>query len=685
MAKELIVSSSAFEKKIAILEDDLVTEIFVEREQSRSIHGNVYKGRVTRVLPGMQAAFVDIGLERNAFLYVTDFFEEYGEYAEIFKTSETGGSEGEEGERERTSPEDRRPKRSRRGRRDRSRRDETERTEEGSTEVLTHEPLVLPDVLDAEDEPIAAIPDELKEPEVVPAPVPTPAPPAEPRTPTLSFPARIVIEPKILPETLEISSTLASMEWPSDDDATEQPNILPAVLDGTIQESKRPRSRSRRGGSSRRARHTSKPSIQEFSLGRGGTSKNRRRSGGYGPPLIADMLKEGQEILVQVSKEPLGKKGARITSHIVLPGRFLVFMPTVNHVGVSRRIESARERQRLRETILELRGDVERGFIVRTAGEGRSQAELRQDMVYLTRLWEQMRTKADRSSAPALLHSELDVVQKVIRDFLTDDYRAIRVDDEEEYERIIDFINNFSPNFVNRVRLHHKSNPIFDEFNVTAEIEKALKSKVWLKSGGYIVIHQTEALVAIDVNTGKYVGRTNSLEDTIAKTNMDAVREVVRQIRLRDLGGIIIIDFIDMVDPRNQSRVMEALQNELRNDKSPSKVLPFNDFGLVAITRKRVKQSLERSLCQPCENCEGTGMTKSVRTICYSLYDEVKRNLSSYGDGTELLIRCHPEVGQALRSSESRVLKELQELLKKEVTVLTDPLLSLERFDLIES
>ncbi|MCW4027655.1 MAG: ribonuclease E/G, partial [Candidatus Bathyarchaeota archaeon] len=217
------------------------------------------------------------------------------------------------------------------------------------------------------------------------------------------------------------------------------------------------------------------------------------------------------------------------------------------------------------------------------------------------------------------------------------------------------------------------------------EIERSLKSKVWLKNGGYIVINQTEALVAIDVNTGKYVGRTNSLEDTIARTNLDAVREVARQIRLRDLGGIIVVDFIDMNDPKNQHKVYEALQNELRKDKAPSKILPFNEFGLIAITRKRAKQSLERTLCQPCATCEGTGLTKSVRTVCYTIHGEIRKALPSLGEGRELIVRCHPDVGTALLDLEKVVAKEIEEMTGKELTIRKDPLMHFEQFDLVEA
>jgi Rne/Rng family ribonuclease len=663
MAKELIVSATSLEKKIAIIEDDQVTQIFIERDQSRNILGNVYKGRVTRVLPGMQAAFVDIGLERNAFLYVTDFFEDYEEYGELFKTTGAGVEDLlEEAEKGGERPSGRRGRRSRRS---------SERRERGRKEPV----------------PSEAAESKASQPETAAGAPSGPLEPAAVVSVAGSVDAFLEGVPRILPEELELWVSPPSERVPSEEGYPAKPKILPDRLENVARPSRSRASRrpTRRRTPRRKARVDEKPGILPFTPPRNHSSRRRRSSQQDSGPLIGDLLKEGQEILVQVAKEPIGKKGARITSHIVLPGRFLVFMPTVNHVGVSRRIESAKERQRLRDLVLELRGEVERGFIVRTAGEGKTRPELRQDMVYLTRLWEQLRAKGEQKSAPALLHSELDMVQRVTRDFFSEEFRAIRVDEEEEYTRLVEFISNFNPAMVHRVRLYNKRTPIFDEFNITSEIEKALKSKVWLKNGGYIVINQTEALVAIDVNTGKYVGRTNSLEDTIAKTNMDAVREVVRQIRLRDLGGIIIVDFIDMVDPRNQQRVWEALQNELRKDKSPSKVLPFNEFGLVAITRRRVRQSLERTLCQPCPTCEGSGMTKSVRTVCYALHGEIRRGLSSLGQGRELIIRCNPDVGQALKTTERRVRDDLAEMTGKEITILTDPLMHIEHYDLVEA
>lgn len=692
MAKELIISSNNFEKRVAILEDDQVTQIFIERDQNRGILGNIYKGRVTRVLPGMQAAFVDIGLERNAFLYVTDFFEEHEEFADLVKTNgdtpagEPGPAEAAEGDGSRRG---RRSRRSRRGGRSRP---EAETASEAAPSLEA----VVPD---EDDEGWVSLPGEERSAEPTAADVPERSVPrveareGVPRgerpegTPPASRQATTragtsarrptpVPEPgTILPETLPVIA--GSQAGADSEEDNNPPRILPDRLSIPGDTGREPAVRS--------ATTRSREPIRLLATGRSSRGSRKRSAQAGTGPLIGNLLKEGQEILVQVAKEPIGKKGARITSHIVFPGRFMVFMPTVSHTGVSRKIESAKERQRLRDLVAEFRGEVDRGFIVRTAGEGRSREEIRQDMQYLTRLWEQVRAKAERVAAPALIHSELDLVQRVIRDFFSEDYRAARVDDEDEYARIVEFVSSFNPELVDRIRLHTKPTPIFDEYGVTAEIERALKSKVWLRNGGHIVINQTEALVAIDVNTGKFVGRTSSLEDTIARTNLDAVREVVRQIRLRDLGGIIIVDFIDMIEPRNQQKVMEALQAELKKDKSPSKVLPFNEFGLVAITRKRVRQSLERILCQPCTCCEGTGMTLSAQTVCLNIYQEIRRTLSSFGEGRELIIRCNPEVGEALRTTERRVVQELRELTGKTVTIVNDPLMHIEKFDLAEA
>jgi ribonuclease G len=398
-------------------------------------------------------------------------------------------------------------------------------------------------------------------------------------------------------------------------------------------------------------------------------------------PSISDLLKEGQEIIVQIAKEPLGQKGARITSHIALPGRFLVYMPTVDHIGVSRKIPSDEERLRLKRILQANRTGISGGYIVRTAGEGRSEEELRADMMFLYNLWLDMRQKAERRPAPVLIHHDLNVVERILRDQLTVAYKSVWVDNEEAYENVLRFVERFQPALVSRVKMYTRSTPIFDEFGITAELEKALRPKVWLKSGGHIVINQTEALVAIDINTGKYVGKSNRLEDTIVKTNTDAIKEIVRQIRLRDLGGIIVVDFIDMDERKNRQKVMQALEEAMRADRAPYKILQFNDFGLVAITRKRVKQSLERTLCTPCSYCEGAGYVKSPQTVVSEILVEAQK-IARAVDTKDVMLRVSPEVAKLLKSNQNTYLQEIEEILNKPVIVKSDPLLHQEKFDL---
>ena len=504
MTKDLIVSSTPQETKVALLDDGIVSEIFIEREAHRGIVGNLYKGKVTRVLPGMQSAFVDIGQERDAFLYVADVIEELDE------------------------------------------------------NLLT--------------------PEEAGQPAV-----------------------------------------------------------------GT--------------------------------LGAAPAGNNHRNAA------IEEMLEPGQEVLVQVVKEPLGQKGARITSHVSLPGRYLVFMPTVEHVGVSRKITDDDERRRLKTILKELRQRGGGGLIARTVGAGHTREDFERDMQYLSRTWDEVRAQSSRQGAPALLHRELSLVQRLLRDILSDDIANIRLDGEKEFQRTLDMVNVLQPELAPRVRLYNGSQAILEEFGVAGELERALRSKVWLDSGGYIVINQTEALVAIDINTGRFTGK-KKLEETILKTNVEAVKEIVRQIRLRDLGGIIVVDFIDMEERKSRQKVMAALEQELKKDRSPSKVLSVNEFGLVILTRKRVRQSLERTLCEPCPYCSGSGMVKSVTTVCSEIYDEV-RKLAPHFSGNAVSLRVSPDVARALRGDESTVLKELCLLLGHDVTVQSDPLLHQEQFDVV--
>ncbi|MCU1383886.1 MAG: ribonuclease [Acidobacteria bacterium] len=519
MNKEMIVSSNGHETMVAILEDDLVAEIFVERERHRGVVGNVYKGRVSKVLPGMQSSFIDLGLERDGFLYVADVIDTLAEFDKLAgdedeETPGGGNGNGSGGHR---------------GRPERDRQD----------------------------------------------------------------------------------------------------------------------------------RPTQK---------------------------IEELLKEGQEIVVQVVKEPLGTKGARLTTHVTMPGRFLVFMPTVDHIGVSRKIESREERARLRGIVRDFREahGFTGGVIIRTAAGGRPKEDILGDLDAFHKIWTEMRQRNESSRAPAVLFQEQSIVARLLRDLLTEDFQAIRIDNAQEYQRVLELIERIMPSLAPKVKLYSKPYPIFEEYGVQAEIDKALKSKVYLKSGGSIVINQTEALVAIDVNTGRFVGKKTSgrLEDTIVKTNLEAVKEIVRQVRLRDLGGIIVLDLIDMDDKKNRQKVYQAVEQELRKDRSPSKALQVSDFGLVIITRKRVKQSLERVLTEPCPYCAGTGVIKSSSTICYEILNEVKK-VGPDINGHRLVLRVNPDIARALKEEESAVLKDLRQSIGKDVTVKADVQLHHEQFDVM--
>jgi ribonuclease G len=361
-------------------------------------------------------------------------------------------------------------------------------------------------------------------------------------------------------------------------------------------------------------------------------------------------------------------------------------MPTVDHVGVSRKIDSREERSRLRGIVREFREahGFTGGVIIRTAAGGRPKDDIVSDLSYFHRVWTEIRQKVETSRAPAVVYREQSLVAKLLRDLLTEEFAAIRIDNGEEYHRVVAFVQRIMPNVVSRVKHYGKNYPIFDEYGVQAEVDKALRSKVWLKSGGYIVINQTEALVAIDVNTGRYVGKKSAgrLEDTIVKTNLEAAKEIVQQIRLRDLGGIIVLDFIDMEEKKNRQKVFQALEQELRKDRAPSKAVQVSDFGLIIVTRKRVKQSLERVLTEPCPYCSGTGVIKSSSTICYEILSEVKK-VGADVDAQSILLRVNPDIARALKEEESAVLRDLRQSLRKEITIKPDVHLHHEQFDLM--
>ena len=555
MNKEMIISSGAHDTRVAILEDDQVVEIFIERENQRGVVGNIYKGRVSKVLPGMQSSFVDIGLERDAFLYVTEVVNTVEEFEKL------AGDDEEDEERGASNG----------GR------------------------------------------------------------------------------------AASASSAFARADGDASSGETAPDGAGSEAAPSTV------RTPERRGRD--RDREKEQPQAK-----------------------IEDLLKEGQEVLVQVVKEPLGTKGARLTSHVTMPGRFLVFMPTVDHVGVSRKIDSREERARLRGIVRQFREQhgFTGGVIIRTAAAGRSEADIVSDLSYFHEIWTQVRSKMENRRPPAVLFQEQSLVTKLLRDMLTDDYTAIRLDDEAEYRRVTQLVERIMPALLPRVKLYTKDYPIFEEYGIQAEIDKALRPKVWLKSGGYLVINPTEALVAIDVNTGRYVGKKSSgrLEDTIVKTNLEAVKEIVRQIRLRDLGGIIVLDLIDMEEKKNRQRVFQEVEKELRKDRSPSKALQVSDFGLVIVTRKRVKQSLERQLTEPCPYCSGSGSIKSSATICFEILTELKK-VGHDLDGQGVLLRVNPDIARALKEEESAVLRELQQVLGRPVTIRPDAHLHHEQFDVM--
>jgi len=665
MIKEMIVASTALETKVAILEDDQLAELYIERNRNRR--------KVTKVLPGMQSAFVNIGLEKDAFLYVSDLIEDTDEYDQVYSAVEERVDATSAEPEEQPRPQ-RRDRRSERGR-SRERRDRPERSRSASSRSSSRE---WPSAVPLEQWNISAETerevgshlesDSLYEPLDIPEAHSLPKHASHEQEP----------QPEQKLDRVEISmpedqGAAVSGDPPAKTE-TASPDSSAAIRDDGERmpfaaETEKSRSgfTRRRGAATRRKRYASS------------RTPNRAEQ-----QSIDTMLQEGQEILVQVAKEPIAKKGARVTSHIALPGRYLVYMPTVAHIGVSRKIGSDAERMRLKDIILKHRDRFPGGIIVRTAAEEHSEEDLVNDLNFLVRLWDDIRTRADKKSAPALIHAEMSLVQRILRDHFSYEFAAIRVDDEEEYRRIVEFVDKIYPNLVHRVKLYTKDNYIFDEYGITPEVDKLLYPKIWLKSGGYIVINQTEALVSIDVNTGKFVGRSNSLEETITRTNLEAVREIARQLRLRDLGGIIVVDFIDMDERKNRKKVMEALSEEISKDKSPSKVLEFNEFGLVAITRKRVKQSLERSLCQQCPYCSGSGMVKSVATTCYTIYHEIEKMADHMDERSDLMIRVHPDVARALRESESDVVEEIRHLLKGiDVNIKADPSLHIEHFNLV--
>jgi ribonuclease G len=508
MANELIIHARPQETRVALVENGTVVELHIERKTGQELMGNIYRGRVVRVLPGMQAAFVDIGLERSGFLYVSDIQKDVSDLEQMMLRNNAG-----------------------------------------------------------EESPISQVEGAAK-------------------------PGGVV----------EISYS------------------------------------------------------------------------------VEELLQEGQTLMVQISKEPLGTKGARLTSYVSLPGRHLVLLPTVNHVGISRRIEDPLERERLKGIVQELRPG-QTGFIVRTASEGADRVKLKSEMDFLLKLWASIQEKMGKSGGPDLLYRELSISLRSVRDLFAREVDRLIIDSRDEYNHVMEFIDTFVPGLRYSVELYEGPEPIFDFYGIEMEISRALQKKIWLKSGGTIVIELTEALTAIDVNTGSYVG-TRNLEETILKTNLEAVKEIALQMRLRNLGGLIVIDFIDMEKKVNRERVFTALKEALSKDKAKNHILKMSELGLIEMTRKRTRENLSRTLGEPCFYCEGRGSLKSKRTICYEIFRDLEREACLSGDDGQLYVRVNPAIDHVLREEEQQSIIELERKINRRISILAAEHFHLEQYEI---
>ncbi|MCL5422832.1 MAG: Rne/Rng family ribonuclease [Nitrospirae bacterium] len=500
MSNEILINVTREEIRVGLLEGGQVVEFYVERKRDASLVGNIYKGKVVKILPGMQSAFVDVGLEKAAFLYVADIITEMEDYAPFLEEEDKSNS-------------------------------------------------------------------------------------------------------------IELVPRRGRQDLP-----------------------------------------------------------------------IEELIQDGQELLVQVSKDPMGSKGARVTSYVTMPGRYLVLMPSLEHIGISRRISDETERARLR-SIVETIKPKGYGLIIRTASEGCTEEELKKDLEFLLLLWENIQKKRDRMAAPCLLYSDLDLAFRSVRDLMSQDVERLVIDAEDEYERIRDFVNTYFPKLLSKIELYGEGEPIFEAFGVEVDISRALGRKVWLKSGGYIVIDQTEAMTVIDVNTGKFVGKED-LEDTILKTNLEAVKEIAYQIRLRNLGGIIIIDFIDMERLENREKVFNAFLEAMKRDRAKNTILHISELGLIQMTRKRVRESLGRVLCEPCSYCEGKGFVKSPRTLCYEIFRKISK-LARHG-GEKIIVTAHPLVAELLSDEERTSLEDIENRYGVKVIVKEDSKLHQENYEVVE-
>ena len=716
----LVINAAGAETRVALIENGTIHEYYLERKREKGIVGNIYKGRVVRVLPGMQAAFVDIGLEKAAFLYVgdvygdPDFSEEFelteGEHA----TAATEVPTEEEAEQQELRVQEAASTPALEGAAlaaadPLAPADPPPAVEPGEVNSVAEElpvaeglpaadgdlvagtmPVaeVMPPVLDPPVSELAAYaaPEaEAPSPPVFSSELPPPLPPLEPAVtraplPPLSdeelaligVPVPAGVQPApllLLPASTGPAGVSEALATTSEPPAVGQ---IAAPARQAAREAREPRT-DREAKGDRKGRDRERNGKDR---GRGGHREERKPKELKN---IQDLLKEGQEVIVQVAKDPIGTKGARITSHISLPGRHLVFMPTVDHIGISRRIERDGERRRLREIVDRMRPEGT-GFIVRTVADGVDAEKLEADIRFLIQVWNEIIRTKDKVGAPALLHGDLDLILRATRDLFTSEVGKMVIDDRDEYERILRFVHEQAPHLESQIELYAGDEPVLDAFGIEQELKRAGQRKVWLKSGGYIVIDQAEALTAVDVNSGRYVGK-KSLEETITKINVEAAKEIVYQLRLRNIGGIIIIDFIDMDKAQNREKVFKSLQEALGRDKAKTNVLKISELGLVEMTRKRVRESTTRMMNEPCSYCDGKGHLKSKITVAYEAFREIRREAPHFQDPV-LVVNCHPEVANVLVGEERDELRYLMDRYNKTIQVKSQASYHQEQFDI---
>ena len=725
MSNILVINASGQETRVALIEQGTISEYYLERKNEKGIVGNIYKGKVVRVLPGMQAAFVDIGLDKAAFLYVGDIvsdpsFPGFSEEMDI----KAGSVEGDPLEAEdlpdpaeevvpqpgETSPPpvpiegsavaetsmqsaaavDVPPGEA-------GPAAETARQEavpaEAAAGAQTAEPAEIvelhpDDAIEDEDEGDGDDDDEEELDEADAAHAAAEEAFAAEQAQAAQSPGGATAEP--VAEASQGYAQAAPAPQVPDAGARGLPaDQRPAAREGRRGRRRGGRGRKRGGEAPRPAGEQPKGDRRQDGNGKPWQTPERRggngekRNGNGKRAQIQDLLKEGDEVLVQAVKDPIGTKGARITCHISLPGRHLVFMPTVDHVGISRRIENEKERRRLRELVDRYRPPGT-GFIVRTVAENEPSEKLTADIKFLLGLWNEVGKKRESMKAPACVHPDLDLILRSVRDLFSDDVEKLVIDDRAEFERVQAFVEQAAPELKGRIELYGGEEPIFDEYGIEQELIRAQNRKVWLKSGGYIIIDQTEALVAIDVNSGRYVGKKGagaSLEDTITKINCEAAKEIVYQLRLRNIGGIIIIDFIDMDKGANREKVFKTLQEALAADRAKTNVLKISDIGLVEMTRKRVRESITRLTTEICPTCDGRGHVRSKTTMAYEIMREVQRAAGKHRED-QLVVSCHPEVAKLLQGPEREAMRLLMMKLNKSITVRPQPQYHLEQYDL---